>query len=113
MLDAVGVEYVAADDIVAVVGVAANDDAEYLFHFAAVAVEGGAAQGAALAELGAQPAFIQLGQRYALAALDGIDQPDVLFEEYGGFHLSWYSIVSSAARGRGSSSVVKGLGECL
>ena len=86
LLDAVGAQLRGVDDIVAVVGVAADGDAENLLDGRTVAVEGGAAEGCPLAEVGELPAVAEVGQRDAPRPPDGVHQPDILLEKRRCFH---------------------------
>ena len=81
LLDGVGAQLRGVDDIVAVVGVAADGDAENLLDGRTVAVEGGAAEGCPLAEVGELPAVAEVGQRDAPRPPDGVHQPDILLEK--------------------------------
>ena len=69
LLDGVDAEQRVVDDIVAVVGVAADGDAE------------DAAEWGALAEVGVLPAVAEVGERDAPSAADGVHQPDILLEK--------------------------------
>ena len=65
---------------VAVAPVTVDIDAEDVLDGVLVAVESGAAQGDALAHLGAQPFLVDLGEGDFPSAVDGVYQPDVFFE---------------------------------
>ena len=52
----------------------------------AVAVEGAAGHGNAAAHLGLHPVLVEFLEGEALVAVDGVDEPDVFFEEGGGYH---------------------------
>ncbi len=86
LLHGIGVDEAVVDDIVAVVGVAADGDAENFLHGRAVTVEGGAAEGRPLAEVCTLPPFAEFRQRDAPCPPDGIHQPHILLEEERGFH---------------------------
>ena len=78
-----GVAYVVA---VAVFLVAVDDDAKHVEDGIAVAVEATARHGEPATHVGLDPTLVDLLEGEALVAVDGIDEPDVFFEEVGGFH---------------------------
>lgn len=74
-------EHGSVDNIVAVLGIATDGDAEDIFHRGAMPVEGGAAKRIALAHIGEQPAVVDFAQRDVSRTTDGIQQPDIFLEE--------------------------------
>lgn len=81
LLHAVATQQIPIHDIVFVVRIASDHDAENLLDGGAVAVEGGAAERGALAEVGVLPAVAKVGERDAPSAADGVHQPDILLEK--------------------------------
>lgn len=66
--------------LVAVLLVALNVNTKNILNGILVAVEGGTGQLHTLTHIRFQPTFVNLGKRYLSGLIDGIYQPDVLFE---------------------------------
>ena len=71
---------------VAIALFAIDDDAKHVEDGIAVAVEGAACHGEPATHLGLHPVVVDLLEGEALMAVDGVDEPDVFFEEVGGLH---------------------------
>ena len=81
LLHAVATQQIPIHDIVFVVRIAADHDAENLLDGRAVPIESGAAEGSTLAEFRVLPAVAEVGQRDTPAAPDGVHQPHILLEK--------------------------------
>ena len=82
VLHRVAAQHFGVGDIVAgaVLHVAGYIEAENILYLVAVAAECGARHRLAAAHVGAHPEAVDLGQRDALVAVDGVDEPDVFLE---------------------------------
>ena len=84
-----GIAYVVA---VAVLLVAIDDDAKHVEDGIAVAVEATACHGEPATHLSLCPVLVDLLEGEALMAVDGVDEPDVFFEEGGGAHSRFFCL---------------------
>ena len=81
---------------IAVLLVAIDDDAKHVEDGIAMAVEATACHGEPATHLGLHLMVVELLEGEALMAVDGVDEPDVFFEEGSGAHgcRSFYSLAN-------------------
>ena len=71
---------------VAVTAVAVDEDAEDVLNGFFVAVEGGACQLDTSTHFRAHPFLVDVAERDSSSVVDGVDQPDIFFEQGRGRH---------------------------
>ena len=86
VLGGVVAEWFGVADEVLVLFIAFNADAEHVLNGLAEAVESGARQGFALIQVVCQPQLLNAFKRNSLAALQGVDNPNILSKSVGVSH---------------------------